>query len=75
MDELSLLRPKSGLTGKARFPLRGLGWSTPYPPLVLCGWALCPGLVLLLSIPKPSFEEVPGEGVFGAKKAISGHLL
>ena len=50
------------------FPLRGLGWSTPYPPLVLCGWALCPGLVLLLSIPNHLLKRWPGEGVFGTKK-------
>ena len=52
--------------------------------------ALCPGLVLLLSavaglsvqalsssclFPSRLLKRWPGEGVFGSKKAISGHLL
>ena len=57
------------------FPLRGLGWSTPCPPLVLCGWALCPGLVLLLSIPKPSFEEVAWRRCFWHQKSYFRRMV
>ena len=48
--------PVAGLCVQAlsSCPLWRLGSvSRPCPPLVLCGWALCPGLVLFLSLSWP----------------------